>query len=59
LDSHLASPNVANLAAKLLAVNPKLTPVQVIEIIRTTADKTENGRRFLINPNKAVVAARS
>lgn len=54
----VASPNVANLAAKMLAVNPRLTPVQVIEIIRTTADKTEDGRRFLINSSKAVAAAR-
>jgi subtilisin family serine protease len=28
-----ASPKVGNLAAKILAVNPKLTPPQVIEII--------------------------
>ena len=55
----MAAPNVANLAAKILAVNPKLTPPRVIEIIRTTADKTEDGRRFLINPRKAVAAAQN
>lgn len=32
----MASPNVANLAAKLLAVNPELTPAQLIEIIIDT-----------------------
>ena len=36
----MASPQVANLAAKMLAVNPKLTPAEVIAIIRDTADKT-------------------
>jgi subtilisin family serine protease len=53
----MASPNVANLAAKILAVNPRLTPPEVIETIRSTADKTADGRRNLINPVKAVAAA--
>ena len=54
----MASPNAANLAAKILAVNPKLTPPQVIEIIRSTADTTPDGRRFLINPQRAIGRAR-
>ena len=53
----MASPQVANLAAKIIAVNPKLTPAQVIALIRNTADKTDDGRRTLINPKKAVAAA--
>ena len=53
----MASPQVANLAAKILAVNPKLTPPQVIALIRKTADKTPDGRRSLIDPKKAVAAA--
>jgi hypothetical protein len=53
----MASPQVANLAAKILAVNPKLKPAQVIRLIRDTADKTADGRRTLINPKKAVEAA--
>ena len=53
----MASPQVANLAATILAVNPKLTPPQVIALIRDTADKTPDGRRHLINPKKAVAAA--
>jgi subtilisin family serine protease len=52
----MASPNVANLAAKIIAVNPKLKPEQVIDIIRKTADKTPDGRRNLINPKKAIAA---
>jgi subtilisin family serine protease len=50
----MASPQVANLAAKILAVNPKLTPQQVIAVIRDTADKTADGRRTLVNPKKAL-----
>ncbi|MEO8305102.1 MAG: S8 family serine peptidase [Betaproteobacteria bacterium] len=55
----MASPNVANLAAKVLAVNPKLTPVQVIALIRETSDRSADGRRVLINPKKAVAVAAS
>jgi len=53
----MASPQVANLAAKILAVNPKLAPPQVIALIRDTADKTADGRRTLVNARKAVAAA--
>ncbi|MEO8060578.1 MAG: S8 family serine peptidase, partial [Burkholderiales bacterium] len=55
----MAAPQVTNLAAKMLAVNPRLTPTQVIEIMVGTAEKTADGRRTLINPAKAVAAARS
>ena len=54
----MASPQVANLAGKILAVNPALTPQQVIEIIVSTAEKSSDGRRTLINPKKALEAAR-
>ena len=54
----MASPQVANLAGKILAVNPALTPPQVIEIIVSTAEKSSDGRRTLINPKKALEAAR-
>jgi len=53
----MASPQVANLAAKIHAVNPKLKPEEVIRLIRGTADKTADGRRTLVNPKKAVQAA--
>ena len=53
----MASPQVANLAGKILAVNPKLRPTDVIAIIRDTADRTADGRRVLINPKRAVAAA--
>jgi len=53
----MAAPQLTNLAAKILAINPKLTPPEVIAIIRDTADKTSDGRRTLINPKKALAAA--
>jgi len=53
----MASPQVAGLAAKMLAVNPKLTPQQLIAIIEKTSEKTPDGRRSLVDPKKAVAAA--
>jgi subtilisin family serine protease len=50
----MASPNVANLAAKILAVKPSLKPQEVIAIIQDTSDETSDGRRKLINPIKAL-----
>lgn len=53
----VAAPQVANLAAKILAVNPALTPPQVIALIRETSEKSPDGRRALIHPKKALAAA--
>jgi hypothetical protein len=39
-------------------VNPKLTPAEVIALIRQTADKSEDGRRNLIHPKKALADCR-
>jgi len=55
----MAAPQVAGLAAKMLAVNPKLKPAEIIAIIEKTVDKTADGRRFLVHPAKAVAAARA
>jgi hypothetical protein len=55
----MSAPQVANLAGKMLAVNPKLTPVELIAIIRQTAEKTADGRRILMHPAKALAAAQS
>jgi hypothetical protein len=41
----------------MLAVNPKLKPAEIIEIIQKTVEKTADGRRFLVHPAKAVEAA--
>jgi subtilisin family serine protease len=50
----MASPNVANLAAKLIALDPSLTPVQVIELIKKGATTSEDGRLHLINAKASV-----
>jgi subtilisin family serine protease len=50
----MSAPNVTNLAAKLLAIDPSLTPEEVITFIRMGVDVTEDGRRFLINPKKSL-----
>jgi subtilisin family serine protease len=55
----MASPQVVNLAAKILTVNPKLSPNQVIALIRDNADTTADGRRTLINPKKTLAAAQA
>jgi Subtilase family len=49
----MAAPQVSNLAAKLIALNPALTPVQVKELIMANAEK--RGRVNLIHP-KATLA---
>ena len=50
----MATPNVANLAAKLIALKPDLKTAEVIEILQKTADASPDGRLHLINPKAAV-----
>jgi subtilisin family serine protease len=53
--SSMASPNVANLAAKLIALDPALTPEQVIDLILRGSDRREGkGNVRLINPARSV-----
>jgi subtilisin family serine protease len=55
----MASPQAANLAAKLLAVNPKLTPSEIIRLIGEGAEaSTEDPKIKLINPRKSLALAR-
>ncbi len=50
-----AAPQVTNLAAKLFALNPKLTVHQVIQLIRNGADVSASDDRLnLINPVRSV-----
>jgi subtilisin family serine protease len=51
----MASPQVANLAAKLFAMKPELSVAQVKELIIQGADT--NGRVHLINPKKTLELA--
>ena len=48
----MAAPQIANLAAKLFAIRPELTPLQVRDLILRGADR--NGRVNLINPKKTL-----
>jgi subtilisin family serine protease len=50
----MASPNVVNLAAKLFALDPSLTPAQVIDLIKRGATASEDGRRHLIDEKRTV-----
>jgi hypothetical protein len=50
----MAAPQVTNLAAKMLAVNPTLSPSQLIVLIRDGSDTSEDGRRHLMNPRRSV-----
>jgi hypothetical protein len=53
----MAAPQVANLAAKLLAVKPGLKPGELVRLIVDTAERTPDGRRNLMHPKKALEAA--
>jgi hypothetical protein len=55
----MAAPNVANLAAKLLALNPALTVAQLTELIQRGAERSSDGRINLINPKRSLELARA
>jgi subtilisin family serine protease len=56
----MASPNVVNLAAKIMAVNPELTPAEVKEIIINNATQSEEDPNvLLIHPKKSIEAVMS
>ncbi len=50
----MASPNVVNLAAKLIALDPSLTPQQTIALMEKGADSSPDGRLHVINPKASV-----
>jgi subtilisin family serine protease len=50
----MASPNVTNLAGKLFALDPALTPTQVIALITDGATCSDDGRRNLIDEKRSV-----
>jgi hypothetical protein len=56
----MAAPNAANLAGKLLALDPKLTTQQVIDLITQGAEPMEGqSGRFIINPKKSIEMLKS
>ena len=55
----MAAPQVTNLAAKLLAIKPELTPTEIIALLRDGADTSNDGRRHLMNSRRSVELLRS
>jgi subtilisin family serine protease len=51
----MAAPNVTNLAAKLFALDPGLTPVQVRALIVRGATPIPGGKLPLLNPKRSVL----
>lgn len=53
----MSAPQVANLAAKILALKPELKPAEVIALIEKNADPIPNQPgRFIINPKRTLAA---
>jgi len=50
----MAAPNVTNLAAKLFALDPSLTPEQVIALIIDGSTPSDDGRQRLIDEARSV-----
>jgi subtilisin family serine protease len=57
----MSSPQITNLAAKILAVRPDLSPIQVRGLIEENTDERVAGERVirLVHPERAVEAARA
>lgn len=55
----MSSPQVANLAAKLLALSPGLKIPELVELITKGAEKSKDGRILLINPKRSVQLLRN
>jgi subtilisin family serine protease len=53
----MATPNVTNAAAKMLAVNPQLTGAEMRRLLEQTADANATGQK-LLHPANAVAAAK-
>jgi subtilisin family serine protease len=50
----MASPNAVNLAAKLIALDPKLTPKETAALMEEGATTSSDGRLKIINPKASV-----
>ncbi len=50
----MASPNGVNLAAKMIALDPKLTPEQTIALMKQGATPSADGRMHLIDPKATI-----
>lgn len=52
----MSSPNVANLAGKIWAINPELSVEDVKSYIISYSDVSEDGRTILMNPKASINA---
>ncbi len=50
----MASPNVVNLAAKLMAINPDLSVSETIQLIKDGCERSPDGKINLINTQKSI-----
>ncbi|HWA94358.1 MAG TPA: S8 family serine peptidase [Terracidiphilus sp.] len=50
----MASPNAVNLAAKLIALDPRLTPEQTIHLMIAGSTASADGRRHNLDPKRSV-----
>ena len=50
----MSAPAVVNLAAKLIALDPSLTPDKVKDLIKKGSDLSSDGKRLLINPKRTI-----
>ena len=55
----MASPNVVNLAAKLMAIDPELSVEETIQLILDGCERSADGRINLINPQKSIEQLKS
>lgn len=55
----LAAPAVTNLAAKLFAIDPSLTPEEVVALILQGASISEDGKQRLFNPRHSIALLKS
>ena len=56
----MSSPQVLNLVGKMLAINPKLTTIQLRQLVIDGADRKDTGDHIiaLINPKKSIALAK-
>lgn len=50
----IAAPAVTNLAAKLLAIDPSLTPVLLVKLILEGASMSQDGKQRVLNPRQSI-----
>jgi subtilisin family serine protease len=55
----VATPQVTNVAAKLIAINPDLSPAEVVKIISNSAFLSSDRKRRLLDPEAALACVQS